>query len=281
MYETESDLCNISDIGQLDGNISNLSDGGSSDSYPPPPPPPQKCDKITAALSLPKVATYNLRSLFPKVWNLTRDILERSIDVSFCTEIWEQKHNRNHQVEIEKLLEISGLKYLSCARKPNAKGVSSGGAALIVNLRKFSVEKIPVHVPQNLEVIWGLLKPKTASAKFKRLIICSFYSPPNKRRNSKMADHIVSTLQSLVTKYPDSGIIIGADKNHMDIRPVLNCGLRLKQCTDKPSRQGAILDIIIMNLYSYYNSPILAPPVQPDDPTKGKPSDHCVHITHR
>ena len=151
MYQSESDLCNISDIGQLDGNISNLSAMGSYDGDPPPPPPPgRKCDKITAALTLPKVATYNLRSLSPKVGNLTTDILERSIDVSFCTEIWEQEHNKDHQFEIEKLLEISGLKYLSCARKPNAKGVSYGGAALIVNLRKFSVEKIPVHVPQNL-----------------------------------------------------------------------------------------------------------------------------------
>ena len=64
----------------------------------------------------------------------------------------------------------------------------------------------------------------------------------------------------------------------MDIRPVLNCGLRLKQCVDKATRQGSILDIILMNLYSYYNSPIIAPPVQPDDPSKGKPSDHWVPV---
>ena len=198
MYETESDLCNIE---QLDGNITNLSDDN-NDSSPPssvlqcPPPPVGKCDKITAALSLPKVATYNLRSLFPKIGNLTTDILEREIDVAFCTEIWEQEHNKEHQFEIEKLLEISGLKYISTSRKPNAKnGVSYGGAAIVVNLRKFSVDKLPVHIPQNLEAVWGLLKSKNPSAKFKKMIICSFYSPPNKQRNSKMADHIVGTLQ--------------------------------------------------------------------------------------
>ena len=254
-----------SNILQFDGNVSIESENIVT---PQPGQPPQvkACDKITAALHLPTVAAYNLRSLFPKVGNLTTDILERSIDVSFCTEIWEQEHNKEHQFEIEKLLELSGLKYLSTPRKPNSRGVSYGGAALVVNLKNFSVEQIPVNIPQNLEVVWALLKPKNKSAKFKCIIICSFYSPPSKRRNSKMADHIVSTLQMLAATYPESGIILGADKNYMNISPILNCGLRLKQCNDKATRQGAILDIIITNLYSYYNSPTLVPPIQHDNP---------------
>ena len=43
-------------------------------------------------------------------------------------------------------------------------------------------------------------------------------------------------------------IILGADRNQMDIRPILNCVLRLRQAVDQSTRQGAILDIIIMNL---------------------------------
>ena len=41
-----------------------------------------------------------------------------------------------------------------------------------------------------------------------------------------MADHIVVTLQMLACKYPDSAIILGAD-NYMDIKPILNCGLKV------------------------------------------------------
>ena len=70
-----------------------------------------------------------------------------------------------------------------------------------------------------------------------------------------MADHIVSTLQMLSAKYPECGLILGADKNDMDIRPILNYGLRLRQAVDQFTRQGLILDIIIMNCLSYYNSP--------------------------
>ena len=33
-----------------------------------------------------------------------------------------------------------------------------------------------------------------------------------------------------------------------------------------------------MNLSGYYKSPIIAPPLLPDDPTKAKPSDHSVPV---
>ena len=109
--------------------------------------------------------------------------------------------------------------------------------------QNFLLEKLPIHIPQNLEVVWGLLRPKNPGAKFKTIIVCSFYSPPKKNKNSKMADHLVGVLHMLATKYPESGIILGADKNYMDIHPLLSCGLRLKQVVDKPTRQGSILDI--------------------------------------
>ena len=93
-----------------------------------------------------------------------------------------------------------------------------------------------------------------------------------------MADHIVSTLQMLSARYPDSGLILGADRNEMDILPVLNCGLKLRQMVNMGTRHGKILDSIIMNMKSYYNSAIIVPPIKPDNPSKGKPSDHWVPV---
>ena len=202
----------FSNIVQLDGNVSVCSTNAEQTGQGSARPVNSKPDKITAALSLPTVATYNLRSLFPKVGNLKTDILERQIDVGFCQEIWEQSNKKEHKFEIEKMLEMSGLLYMSTSRAPNAKGVSYGGAAIIVNQKKFTCERLNIHIPKNLEVVWGLLKPKNPSAKFKKIIVCSFYSPPNKKKNSKMADYIVSTLQMLCTKYPECGNILGADK---------------------------------------------------------------------
>ena len=235
-------------------------------------------DKITAALNLPTVATYNVRSLFPKIRNFKTNMLERLISVSFISEIWERADKKLHCLEIENMLEMNGLKYISTPRKPNSKGVSYGGAALVINLEKFTCEKLDVSFPQSIEAVWGLLKPKCGSAKFKKIIVCSFYSPPSRRANSRMADHLVTTLHMLNTKYPESGIILGGDKNKMDLKPILNCGLKLKQVVDKITRQGSILSVIIMNTFQYYNSPIIAPPINPDDPKKAKPSDHSTPV---
>ena len=64
----------------------------------------------------------------------------------------------------------------------------------------------------------------------------------------------------------------------MNIAPILNCGLKLHQIVDKNTRKDKILDIIIMNTSGYYQSPIIAPPIEPDNPSTGQPSDHSVPV---
>ena len=98
----------------------------------------KKVNKVTAALNLPIVATYNLRSLMPQILSLKNDLLERSVDIGFLQETWEQSDNKSHQFEIEKMLEMDGLQYISAPRPKNAKGRSYGGAAIVINTEKFS-----------------------------------------------------------------------------------------------------------------------------------------------
>ena len=91
MYETQN---NISDMIQLDGNITNTSESSDLQCVPLPrqfnsqAQGNKKGDKISDAVHLPTVATYNLRSFFPKAGNLTTDMLERQIDCGFLQEIW-------------------------------------------------------------------------------------------------------------------------------------------------------------------------------------------------
>ena len=232
--------------------------------------------KTQHALNLPSVATYNMRSAFPKIFNLKNDLLERAIDCAFLVEIWEKAENKQHQYEIEKMLELDGLKYISTARPGGW-----GGAALVVNQHKFTLEKLNIMIPEKLEVVWGLLRPKNENAYFKKILACSFYSPPKSRKNLKLTDHLVTTLQILRTKYPDAPMILGADKNSMNIQPLLNCGLKLKQIVDLPTRQGKTLSILLMNTPQYYNSPVIIPPVPCDDPSSGGvPSDHSVPVSY-
>ena len=234
-----------------------------------------KMNKTEIALNLPTIACYNARSIFPKIESLKTDMQEKSISLSLISEIWEQQENKKHAYEIEKMLELSGFKYISTPRQSGTRG---GGAAIVANIEKYSLQKLSIIIPNNLDVVWGLLKPKFTPVKYRHLIICSFYSPPNKRKNSKMADHLVGTLQMLNTQYPESGIIMGADINSMDIRPILNCGLKLKNIVTEPTINGKILDVIFTNLGSYYNCPVITAPLLPDNPDTAQPSDHFVPV---
>ena len=93
------------------------------------------------------------------------------------------------------MLESEGLKYISTPRPGGW-----GGAAIIVNQDRFILEKLNIIIPHNLEVVWGLIRSKAEDAKFKQILVCSFYSPPKTKKNQKLIDHLVSTLNMLVTK---------------------------------------------------------------------------------
>ena len=63
-------------------------------------------------------------------------MLEKGILCAFASETWEKSEKKEHILEIERMLQIDGLKYLSTSRPSTTKG---GGAAIIVNLVKYSV----------------------------------------------------------------------------------------------------------------------------------------------
>ena len=234
-------------------------------------------ESANASLNLPIVATYNMRSLLPKVKSLKSDILEREIDVAFIQEIWENIDNVDYKSEIEKMFQLNGLMYISSPRPKSGKA-AYGGAAIIINTLKYIYSPVTVPVPNDLEVVWGIIRPVHLNSKYNKIIICSFYSPPDKFKNLKLADYITSTLHLLATENPGSGIILGADVNSMNIKPILNCGLKLRQIVDQNTRGNKILDVLFTNLSSCYKTPMIAPPVCPDNPSRAKPSDHSVPV---
>ena len=61
----------------------------------------RRCNKAVQALTLPKVANYNMRSFFPKIGNFLLDMTERSTDLAFLTEVWEKKEHKKHQFKLE------------------------------------------------------------------------------------------------------------------------------------------------------------------------------------
>ena len=116
---------------------------------------------------------------------------------------------QNSLKSIEEIFETKRLKYISNPRHPYKRG---GDVAIIADTSKISIEKLEIKIPHNLEIIWGLLRPKSASL-YKVIIVASFYLPPKSKKKSQLFDHISETLHFLLCKYPESSILIGADKN--------------------------------------------------------------------
>ena len=140
---------------------------------------------------------------------------------------------------------MKGLYYIST---PHSSGHRGGGAGITAKMTRFSLVKCDIKIPHHLECVWGILKPKYASALYSQIICCSFYSPPWQRSNHTLIDHITTTLQSLLTKHPNSGILIAGDKNLISFTDLQSIDSSLKQIVTKPTREDSILDVVLTNL---------------------------------
>ena len=229
-------------------------------------------NKVLQAVSLPKISSYNMRSLWSKSSNFGTDMLDRSCSVSFLSEVWQRAENKKHQYKIEELFEIRGLKYISTPRSGNRRG---GGAAIVVDTTKFSVTKLNISIPNNLEIVWALVKPNEICGKISKLITCCFYCPPKSKKKSSLIDHMTLTLQYLRSSFPTAGVLISGDRNDLSIPRLLSTDPSLRQIVQKGTRGPNILTVILTDLEAYYEEPVIVPPILVDDPSKGGvPSDH-------
>ena len=234
----------------------------------------KRSNKIFESELLPIISVSNVRSLIPKIGNVKNDILERNISLSIFSEVWEKANCKKQQFELEKMFEMDGLKYISTPRLSKR----GGGAAIVANMRKFSLEKLPIIIPHNLEVVWGLLRPKRENGAIREIIVAALYSPPHSKKNSKLLDHLLSTTHYLLSVYPRAGLVIGGDKNDLKLSSLLSGIPRLRQIVTKYTHGRKILDVLMTNMSPLYGEPEIVPAVPPDNPQVGVPSDHSTVV---
>ena len=92
----------------------------------------KRSDKLLKCLSLPIISVSNVRSLLPKINSFKNDVLERNIGLALLSEIWQVKGKKKHMREIEKMLELEGLKYISTPRS-SYHSVVSGGVLIVLD----------------------------------------------------------------------------------------------------------------------------------------------------
>ena len=161
---------------------------------------------------------------------------------------------------------MQGMKYISTPRPGARRG---GGAAIAVRLHRFTISKLNIPLPSAVEAVWGLLKPKLVTGSISSNIVCCFYSPPRSRKNTVMVDHFTVTLQSLLQTHPEAGVIPSGDRTSIEISALLSMDPSLCQIVTQPTRGKNILDVFV-----YYQEPVIVPPLVPGKPGHGVPSDH-------
>ena len=117
-----------------------------------------------------------------------------------------------------------------------------------------------ITVPVEVEAVWVVLKPKNLpkNSEFKFIAVCSYYySSPKKTPRDILYDHIAESFNILIAKYGENThLILSADSNKLNLKPILTLSPALRQVVQVPTRLDppAILDTIITSLSKFIMS---------------------------
>ena len=293
-----ADICPKSDIIQLDGNVTGLSDSTNSSTdtnntiydtedeafekvipanfYPEPgqssvPNQPLVFD-IKAnepSSSLPLCLVLNARSIWNKCDSLRELLHQIGPDLCLISESWEQERR-----QIKDVLNSKQFKTISYYRKSKSPG---GGAAIIYNENRFSVVDLHVPASSEIECCWALCTPYHKDHKVNRIAVGSYYVSPRARNKQDIIEHIIETIHTIRAQYDnDVHFMIGGDFNRLAIDDILDCYGALKQVCSVPTRNSAVLEIVLTDMHTLYHPPTTLPPLQVDSNKVGKNSDHNI-----
>ena len=133
-----------------------------------------------------------------------------------------------------------------------------------------------------MECVWALITPKQSSpqSKIKQIAVASlYYRGPKSTKKDELFDHISETFHFLSPKYGAKlHFIIAGDTNRLNLSPITSLSPNLKQVVKVYTRLNppAILDPIITTLGKWYQAPVTKPPINANENSGGKPSDHLV-----
>ena len=75
---------------------------------------------------------------------------------------------------------------------------------------------------------------------------------------------MATTLHKLKTLHPTAGCIIAGDCNDLNISLITSLDPAFRHIVSHPTQKDKILDIIVTDLHSFYEVPMIIPPVEVD-----------------
>ena len=114
--------------------------------------------------------------------------------------------------------------------------------------------------------MWALFTPKTLSSnsRVKKIAVGSVYVSPKSQFKQDTIDHIIETLHIVRSTHDDVRFLFGGDLNRLNISDILEAHGALKQIVSVPTRKGAILEVVLTDLHTFYHPPTTLPPLQVD-----------------
>ena len=173
------------------------------------------------------------------------------MDIVCITETWLTKNISNSVVDISDY---------TLVRKDRSADKRGGGVCTYI---KSSIDFTTIDELNDspFESLWVYLRPNRLPRGFSCLIIGIIYHPPQDD-DATFTDHLISSLDAALNKYPNAGIMFVGDFNRLNYRYISN-HFNLRQTVKNPTRGAAILVLIFTNLFHHYNTPQIEPAEHP------------------
>ena len=113
-------------------------------------------------------------------------------------------------------------------------------------------------VPE-IECVWLKLRPHRLPRELACILVGVIYHPRS-ADNTFLQDYLIASIDKLLSKFPNAGIMLMDDFNHFNYR-VLCRHCSLKQTVKQPTRGSAILDLILSNMHKWYKEPEILPAI--------------------
>ena len=208
---------------------------------------PYNCISIpllpTTQTSLPSLFLSNTRSLVNKIEDLEIVIKNNDVDIACIPETWLTANIADPVVD------ISGY---TIVRKDCAMPKRGGGVCAFV---KSSIGFRTIEELDNplFECLWLYLRPPRLPRGFSCIIICIIYHPPLDNE-AGLAEYLISSLDTVLDKNPNAGVMLVGDFNRFNFR-ILSNNFSLRQLVKAPTRGSATLDLNLTNLFGHYCKP--------------------------
>ena len=203
-----------------------------------------------STVKVPKLMPTNVRSLAPKMDEISYFMLHNHVDLAFITETWLRESIP------DSIIHIPGY---TVFRRDRIRD-NHGGVCIYVkadHLRKFK-QISHIICCDDHEILWLHICPNRLPRGYSSIIVRVIYHPPSDN-GALIRDHLLSSLTKIESEFPNCGIILAGDFNRLNINLLLK-HFRLKQIVKVSTRNNATLDLLLTNLHEYYCPPLASPP---------------------